>query len=188
MGLCNSPDIFQENLSELFFGLDIVHVYIDDLLYVTKGSWKERLTVLKDMFTRRQKDGIKVNNVKSYFSAHKFEYLCYHLTCDRVIPIPKKVETIQALAVSKTLKNLRHFIGMINFYRDMWQKRSEILAPLTALTSKNFKYDWKDEHQKCFDAIKCVIGCELLLAYPDFSASFEIHTYSSKLQICAFIS
>ena len=40
---------------------------------------------------------------------------------------------------------LRQFIATINFYRDMWQKRSGILAPLTALTSKNIKYDWKDE-------------------------------------------
>ena len=80
------------------------------------------------------------------------------------MPIPKKVDAIQSLVVPKTPKQLRQFIGMINFYRDMWQKRSEILAPLTALTSKSVKYDWKDEHKKCFDAIKHVIGRELLLA------------------------
>ena len=104
------------------------------------------------------------------------------------MPIPKKVEAIQALAVPKTRKQLRQFIGIINFYRDMWQNRSELLAPLTALTSKNVKYDWKDEHQKCFDAIKRVIGSELLLAYPDFNAPFEIHTDASKLQLGAVIS
>ena len=104
------------------------------------------------------------------------------------MPIPKKVEAIQSLAVSKTRKKLRQFIGMISFYRDMWQKCSEILAPLTALTSKNVKYEWKDEHQKCFDAIKCVIGREVLLVYPDFNATFEIHTDASKLQIGAVIS
>ena len=58
---------------------------------------------------------------------------------------------------------------MINFYRDMWQKRSELLSLLPALTSKTFIYDWKDEHQQCFDAIKCVIGHEVLLAYPDIN-------------------
>ena len=77
---------------------------------------------------------------------------------------------------------------MINFYPDMWQKRSELLSPLTTLTSKNVKYYWKEEHNKCFDAIKCVIGREVLLAYPDFNATFEIHTDASKLQIGAVIS
>ena len=188
MGLCNSPDIFQEKMSELFVGLDTVHVYIDDLLYVTKGSWTENLTVLEDMFTRLQKAGLKVNAIKSCFGAHKTDYLGYHVTRDGVIPIPKKVGAIQALAVPKTGKQLCQFIGMINFYRDMWQKRSEILASLTALTSKNVKYVWKDEHQKCFDAIKPVIGREVSLAYPEFNAPFEIHTDASKLQIGAVIS
>ena len=70
----------------------------------------------------------------------------------------------------------------------MWQKRSEILAPLTALTSKNVKYDWKDEHQRFFNAIKCVIGREVLLDYPGFNDPFEIHTDASKLQTGAVIS
>ena len=70
----------------------------------------------------------------------------------------------------------------------MWQKLSEFLAPLTALTSENVKYDWKEKHQKCFDDIKSVIGNEVLLAYPDFNAPFEIHTDDYRLQIGAVIS
>ena len=83
---------------------------------------------------------------------------------------------------------MRQFIGMINFYHEMWQKRSELLAPLTALTPKNVKYDWKGKHQKCFDATKRMIGREVLLDYPDFNAPFEIHTDASELQIGAVIS
>ena len=67
-------------MSELFVGLDTVRVYIDDLLHVTKGSWTEHLTVLEDMFTGLEKDGIKVNASKSCFGAHKFDYLGYHVT------------------------------------------------------------------------------------------------------------
>ena len=74
-----------------------------------------------------------------YFGAHKFDYLCYHVTRDGVMPMPKKVEAIRALAVPNTRKQLRQFIGMINFYRDMWQKGSDIIAPLTALTHKNVR-------------------------------------------------
>ena len=141
MGLCNSPDILQENITELFVSLEIVGVYIDDILHVTKGSWKEHLTFLEEMFTCLQKAGIKVNASKSCFGPHKFDYFGYHFTRDWVMPIPKKVEAIQALEVPKNCKQLRQFIGMIIFYRDMCQKRSEILAPLAALTSKNVKYD-----------------------------------------------
>ena len=39
---------------------------------------------------------------------------------------------------------------VINFYCDMWLKRSEIFALLTASTSKNVKYQWENEEQKIF--------------------------------------
>ena len=90
MDLCNITDIFQENMSEIFFSLNTVRVYIDDLLHVTKGYGTERLNVLKEIFTCLQKAGLKVNSVKLCFSAHKFEYLGCRVTCDRVMPIPKK--------------------------------------------------------------------------------------------------
>ena len=188
MGLCNTLNIFQEKNSEPFFGLDTLHVYINAILHVSKGSWTDHLTVLEDMFTRLQNSGIKVNSSKSCFDAHKIYYLVYHVTHDGVMPISKKFEAIQALAVPKTRKKLRHFIGVIKFYPDTWQKRSELLFPWTALTSQNVKYECKYEHQKCFDAIKHVIGREVLLAHPDFNAPFEIHTDASKLQIGTVIS
>ena len=172
MDLRNNPDIFQEKMSKLFVVLDTVRVYIDDLLHVTKGSWKEHINILEDISTRLRKAGLKVDASKSCFGAHKFDYLFYHVTRDGVMPIPKKFEAIQALAVPKTLKPLHHFIDMINLYCDMWQKLSELLAPLSALTSKNVKYNWKDEHQNFFDAIKRVIGHELLLAYLYFNYLF----------------
>ena len=41
---------------------------------------------------------------------------------------------------------------------------------------------------KVFEAIKCGIGREVLLGYPEFNAPFEIHTDASKLQLGAVIS
>ncbi len=188
MGLCNSPDIFQEKMNDLLDGLDTVRVYIDDILHVTKGSWEDHLEGLEEVFRRLRQAGLKVNAKKSNFGAHEMEYLGYNITRTGIQPIAKKVQAIQAIKVPKTRKQLRGFIGMINFYRDMWKNRSSLLAPLTALTSKNVPYKWTDEHQKNFDAIKRVIGREVLLAYPDFNAPFQIHTDACKTQIGAVIS
>jgi hypothetical protein len=103
-------------------------------------------------------------------------------------PVAKKVQAIQAIKASKTRKQLRGFIGMINFHRDMWKNRSSLLAPLTALTSKNAPCKWTDEHQKNFDAIKRLIGREVLLACPDFNAPFQTHTDACKTQFGAVVS
>jgi len=43
MGLCNSPDIFQEKMSEPMDGLAFVPTHIDDLLCPTKGTLSDHL-------------------------------------------------------------------------------------------------------------------------------------------------
>ena len=92
------------------------------------------------------------------------------------------------IAVPTTRKHLRSFIGMVNYYRDMWPKRSDILAPLSALTSGKQKFKWTDECQAAFDNMKMLIAKETLLTYPNFSKPFHIHTDASKVQLGACIS
>jgi hypothetical protein len=78
------------------------------------------------------------------------------------------VEAILKLIPPKTKLQLRHFVGLINYYRDMWQKRSHMLAPLTGLVSPLVKYKWGPEKPKAFDEIKQKASKETLLAFPDF--------------------
>jgi hypothetical protein len=70
----------------------------------------------------------------------------------------------------------------------MWVCRSELLAPLTSMTSKNVKFNWTDEHQKVFENIKKIIYREVMLTFPDFSKSFHIYTYASDKQLGAVIA
>jgi hypothetical protein len=39
MGLCNSPDIFQEKMSELMEGLEFARAYVDNLLIIWTGDF-----------------------------------------------------------------------------------------------------------------------------------------------------
>jgi transposase InsO family protein len=188
MGLSNSPDIFQEKMSELFHDLEFVRTYIDDLLAITKGDFYEHLDKLDVIFARLRETGLKVNARKSFFARAELEYLGYWITRDGIQPVAKKVEAIQAIKAPTTQKQLRSFIGIVNYYRDMWIRRSDILAPLAALTAKGIKWEWTDRHQKSFDTMKRIISKEVLLTYPDFSLGFDIHTDASDLQLGAVIS
>ena len=188
MGLCNSPDIFQEKMSELMTGLEFARAYLDDLLVVTQGSFSKHLDQLEQVLTRLAAAGLKINASKSTLCCNELEYLGYLINREGVRPTLKKVEAIRRLSVPDTRKKLRSFIGMVNYYRDMWPKRSENLAPLSALTSSKVKWEWTAEHQKAFETMKILIAKETLLTYPDFNKTFEIHTDASKLQLGACIS
>jgi hypothetical protein len=46
------------------------------------------------------------------------------------------VQAILAIQPPKGVKQLRHFLGMVQYYRDLWRRRSDMLAPLTALVGE----------------------------------------------------
>ena len=168
--------------------LEYVRTYIDDLLVITTGNWTDHLEKLDEVLNRLQKAGLKVNAKKSFFGKPELEYLGYWITRQGIQPLPKKVLAISNIKTPTTTKEVRSFVGMINYYRDMWIRRSEILSPLTKLCSTGIKFHWKPEQQIAFKLIKKLVSQEVLLAYPDFNELFEIHTDASAYQLDSVIS
>ena len=109
-------------------------------------------------------------------------------TREGIQPVPTKVNAIKNLAEPTNKKQLRRFIGMVNYYRDMWVRRSHVLSPLTELTSKDAKFVWTDKHRKAFNTMKQILSKETLLAYPNFDLPFDIHTDDSQTQLSAVFS
>ena len=99
-----------------------------------------------------------------------------------------KIKAIMNIDEPKNKKELRSFIGVVNYYRDMWVRRSHVLAPLAALTSKTTKWHWGEKQRRAFALAKRIIAKETILAYPDFSKKFVIHTDASAYQLGGVIS
>jgi hypothetical protein len=90
-----------------------------------------------------------------------------------------------------SLKLLRGFVGMVNYYRDMWPHRSEILALLTGHTGapkkgeKQPPFVWKSELQKAFDQMEALMAADVLCAYPNHNKPFHIYTDAFNYQLGA---
>ena len=189
MGVNVSPDVFQEKMSSLMQDLEYVRTYLDDLLIISNGSFEEHLQQLGRVLQRLRRAGLKINAEKSSFFAPEIEYLGYLLTKDGIKPVQKKIQAVLDLQPPTTLKELRSFLGMVQFYRDMWKQRSHILAPLTDLVGLGKKkIKWESKHQESFDRIKKVLAKETILNYPKFDRPFDIHTDASDRQLGAVIS
>jgi hypothetical protein len=75
---------------------------------------------------------MRLNISKSKFFVEQIEYLGYWITRQGIQPIRNKVAAILSIKAPKIRKKteLRQFIGIVNYYRDMWLHRSEFLARL----------------------------------------------------------
>ena len=190
MGVACSPDIFQAKIYELLGDIDGTKAYIDDILVVQKGTFDEHLQQLDEIFRRCQKTGLKMNAEKCMFGLNEIDYLGYIVTPQGVKPNPKKIQAIKALERPQTVTEVRRLIGMVQYYRDLWPKRSHILQPFTEVSSgkKGKRIQWTPELESAFKAVKKMVCQETLLNYPDWSKPFDIHTDASDYQLGAVIS
>jgi len=106
MGLCNSPAIFQEKMSEPMDGLAFVQTCIDDLLCLTKGTFSDHLEKVELVLQRLQKAGLKVNVAKSFFARSQLEHLGCWITHTGIKPACDKVKAVLKIAEPKTRKEL----------------------------------------------------------------------------------
>ena len=112
------------------------------------------------------------------------EYLGYLLTSDGIKLQQKKIEAIKRIKPPKNPKQLRSFLGLVNFYRDLWPKRSHILGPLSKLSSCTPKnWVWGRDQQKAFEEVKEKIQKEALLQYPDFRKPFDLFECLQRMVI-----
>ena len=191
MGVKTSPSIFQSKIAELMDGLEFVRAYLDDVLLITKSDFSDHLKCLETVLQRIKKANLRINVDKSFFATSELEYLGYKVTRTGLRPIASKVEAIQRLQRPKTLRQLRSFLGMINYYRDMWKRRSHMMAPLSEATkvpkgSRTLK--WGPEQDKAFENIKKHITANTMLKFPDLNKPFDIHTDASDTQLGAVLS
>ena len=107
MCLCNSPDIFQEHMFELFSDLEYVQVYINDLLVMSCSTFEEHLEWFEKVLLQLSEVGLNINANKLHFAKVEIEYLGYWITQDGIQPLPKKVEALQNIAPPKSKKQLQ---------------------------------------------------------------------------------
>ena len=77
MRLCDSPDIFQEKMSELLAGMEFCSAYIDNLPIISRGNFDQHLEHLEHALSQLSEAVLRINVSKSLFCRSEHEYLRY---------------------------------------------------------------------------------------------------------------
>ncbi len=186
MGIKQAPDVAQQVMENLLRPFSETEVYIDDIGVFSQKSWEEHLTSLFHVLTILQDNNFTVNPLKCEWGVKETDWLGYWLTPEGVKPWRKKIDPILSLLPPTNIPQLRSFVGSVNFYRDMFRKRSHILAPLTS-QSGHKKLKWSTECQEAFDKAKAMLAKEAFLRYPDHNKPFHVYSDASDYQMGSVI-
>ncbi len=140
MGLQGSPASFSRLMDYCMRGLTNVLTYIDDILCHTRGH-ERHLEVLRNVFLRLRKYGLKLNSKKSAIASSECEYLGFHLSGKGVSPGTEKLQAMRSFPEPDSIKKVREFIGCCNYFRSLIPRFSHYSGCLTALLKKESK--WK---------------------------------------------
>ena len=179
------PDISTEIMTQLFADIPDIECYMDDIGCFS-NDWKSHIQLLTSVLSRPQEQGFTINPLKCEWAVKEIDFLGNWMTPTGIKPWHKKVDAILKMKAPTTIKELRSFLGLVNYYRDMWPRRTHTLAPLTALTGKA-PFRWTHIEQTAFDQMKALLTADALLHYPDHNQPFDIKMDVSDYQLGAVI-
>ncbi|XP_058757655.1 uncharacterized protein LOC131630928 [Vicia villosa] len=154
-GLKNAGATYQRAMVTLFH--DMIHkeieVYVDDMI-AKSHTEEEHLVHLKKLFERLRKFRLRLNPNKCTFGVRSGKLLGF-IVSERGIEVdPAKVKAIQEMPEPRTEKQVRGFLGRLNYIARFISHLTATCEPIFKLLRKNQAIKWDDNCQKAFDKVK----------------------------------
>ncbi|PKI74514.1 hypothetical protein CRG98_005091 [Punica granatum] len=157
-GLKNAGATYQQAMVTLFH--DMMHkeieVYVNDMIAKFKEG-EDHLVNLKRLFGRLRKYKLRLNPAKCTFGVKSGKLLGFIVSEKGIEVDPDKVKAIMELPPPSTVREVRSFLGRLNYIARFIANLTDKCQPLFRLLRKNVAVEWDDECQKAFDTVKAYL-------------------------------
>ncbi len=194
MGLSNAPSVFMAAMHRLLRDLPFALVYLDDILIFSKNP-EEHIDHVRQVLRRLDGSKYYAKLSKCEFFKTSLKFLGHIVSAQGIAPDPAKVAVIDAWPVPDSVKAVRSFLGLANYFRRFIPLYSSIVAPLVALTggsvskrhSSKTSIDWTSACNESFQLLKQKLISAPVLRLPDFTKPFVVTTDASGFGIGAVL-
>ena len=172
-GVTNGPASFSRLMNIVLSGIPfhIAQAYLDDIL-VAGSTFEEHYSNLGMVFDRLAQHGLKLSAEKCALFRSEVDYLGHRVGRHGIQPLQKNVEAIVQYPRPNTVKQLRSFCGMVNFYRKFLYRAEVFMKPLYAATVGKY-LNWTGECENAFIHAKKALTEAPVLQYPDFGENCQ---------------
>jgi hypothetical protein len=131
-GLSNAAQTFQRMMDRTTDGLEGAFTYMDDS-QVGSPDRQTHLYHLEAFFTALATKGLAINLEKCVFAAPSLEILGHTILATGEAPMADYTAKIENCPPPQDIKQLQHFLGIVNFNRRFLPNCAQVLRPLTDL-------------------------------------------------------
>ena len=93
-------------------------VYLDDVIVFAR-NFDEHLKRLELVFQRLADNGLKIKGSKCNFFQKRASFLGHSISESGVKVDPEKVRAVERMRETSSLKDVRAFQGLVNYYRKL---------------------------------------------------------------------
>jgi len=151
--------------------------YLD--VVVASRTFDQHLQDLQETLALLERAGMRLNVGKCEFAKRQVKLLGFVISEDGVFPNPDKVKAIAAMKRPRSARDVRRFLGACGFFRRHIRGFAAIARPLTHLTKRSTRFQWKEAEQEAFETLKESLVRSPVLQLPDLGRPFEIHADAS---------
>ncbi|KAG2394489.1 RNA-directed DNA polymerase-like protein [Vigna angularis] len=154
-GLKNAGATYQRAMVTLFH--DMMHkeieVYVDDMIAKSESE-EEHVLNLKKLFERLRKYKLRLNPAKCTFGVKSGKLLGFVVSQKGIEVDPDKVRAISEMPAPSTEKEVRGFLGRLNYIARFISQLTATCEPMFKLLRKNQVMVWNEDCQAAFERIK----------------------------------
>ena len=166
---------------------DCVDNYIDDII-VFSDDMESHVNDLRRVLLKLKAAGFTLRGSKCFFGNTTAMHLGFKYSSMGVAPSSEKTKAIQDWPTPSCCKDVRSFLGLVNFFRRFIPHFADIAHPLTVLTSKTAQFIWESEQQAAFTALQHALLTPPLLDYPRKDDQFVLATDASDIGLGTVLS
>ena len=109
---------------------------------------------MRAIFEKYDSANIHFNSAKTTFCAPKAVFLGWQISAEGLSLDPKRVDVIQRFKPPTNVKQVRAYLGAINYHRRLIPNLSRLADLLYRLTRHDQPFVWSEEQQNAFMATK----------------------------------
>ena len=161
MGCRNAPATHQRRMNQAlrkYIGR-ICHVYLDDIV-IWSNSIEEHRSNVRTILQALREAHLYCSTKKSQLFTTELDFLGHRISQRGIEPDLRKVERIRDWPVPQTARDVRKFLGLVQYLAAFLPRLAQYRSLLTPLTTKESQATWPGwgaAHQHAFQAIKDLV-------------------------------